>query len=170
MVWGWLPLFAEDTVGPGGWAAVILAVLTTGSTVILAVINARHKNRQEHESTAIGQWKEFTERQEKVIDALNTRIDRQTEEIAKSRVAELACREEVAELRAGQAILYDLYMRTYHEASRLGAKLPSPPPAPENKPQRAAVAEASFTLRNQQHEAGLARKESEEIQSQRPNL
>lgn len=164
----WTPLFAEDTVGPGGWAAVVLAVLASGSTVVLAIINARHKNRQEHETSAIGQWREYADRLEKQIDALNNRMDRQTEEIAKSRVAELGCREEVAELRAGQAILYDLALRNYTEAVKLGAKMPPMPLPPEQRPQRAATAEAAFTLRNQQQENLLLRKESEETQSNRP--
>lgn len=141
-------LFAEDLVGPVGWIAIATAVIGAGSTAVVAYLNTKHKNKQEQDATAITQWKDYADR-------LDTALTESNKETARARVADMACRDELAEQRAALLVLYGFCDALHRAAADSGMKvppMPSPPPARAN---RASVEEAMFAARTQAHDSGL---------------
>lgn len=148
--------FAEDVIGPIGWVAVATTAIGGLSTAIIAYMNARHKVRQEHATTAVEQWKEYADRLDSALAEAN-------KEAVRARVADITCREDLAEMRASLLILYGAHQSLYSVAESLrelaisdGHKVPSlqpMPPFPKIRTNRPAQEEANFTQKARQHDS-----------------
>ena len=140
-----------------GWVVGVIGavggLLTIVGTVVINLLMARAKALREDKADVWARQAELVERQDRQLAILQAEQQR-------SLVAEMACRQEVARLRALGQWLYDL-LRSQHAAlERAGGK---PDPLPEFADFAAVPsttqAETEFRQRQMEHGTALLRQE-----------
>lgn len=150
--------FADAAADSWGWVAAAgatgVALSGAVSTAIVAVWNARHKQKQEQTRDAIGYLQQHIER-----------LDRQNEqfklEVARCRAAELAAEQAAAEQSGYIVLLWESHRHLYAAAKAAGVAVGDPLPPPPRRA-RGPVVEAVFVQATQAHESGLLRRERSE--------
>ena len=146
--WGWIAL--------GGTAVV--SILTAVTTTVIAILNARHRNKQEREKSTVTQWQHIADRQDRQIEEL-------LKESTRCRAAEQACQSDLSEQRELHRQLYDSHADLHAAAIKAGLIIGPLPATPPAAPPRSLVAEAAFVARRQEHEAALLRREKDEAKT-----
>lgn len=138
-------LFADEAVPVVSNTA---AALLSGAILLVPIIaaavvklfDARHKNKQEAEATAITQYREVADRLQKQIERQDSHIGELSGAIEEMGEEHVACREELVATYGVVLLLYDFSRRAAAALKRLGedpGEVPPLPPKP-SRPDRSA--------------------------------
>lgn len=144
-------MFAEGEVSSAGWVAAAIATLSAIGTLVVTVMNAKHRNKQESDQNALAPLREALDRQQRELE--RREIHEQDLMKAFDQISEeqIACQVALVDL-------YGEYVRVHDHLKRLAAAVKACGQDPGDLPQlrerpvrvdRKAIEFRSNTLKQQ---------------------
>jgi hypothetical protein len=128
---------------------------------VVVILNALHKNGQEKKAAQFTEQGLIIDRQEKQISRLDAQIQDLQKLLIMLQAEHARCREETAELRTYQSVLYE-YAKSQHMALKSAGitvvDLPAPPPIRSHK-----EVDVGFLVRSAQQNTELLKATDEKL-------
>jgi predicted RNase H-like nuclease (RuvC/YqgF family) len=154
-----------------GVAGIITPLLAGLVAALIALWNARHKIRQEEDTTTAARQNQIIDRLEHQVERLDRQIQEQQSVINRQQEMNAEYREESAELRTVLQFLYDLAHR-FHSDLTAANLAREPMPSMPRLRQRSLPREAEspeFMARTTQQNTDLLQKVDEHMKSTAPS-
>jgi hypothetical protein len=145
-------IFADGEGGSSaGWVAAFLAIAGAIGSLVVTVMNAKHRNKQESDQSALGPLREALDRQQREIERREAHEKNLMDAFDQAYEEQMKVQVDLSELYGNYCLVYDHMKRLAATCKRLGEDPGELPPqcARPNRPDRRAQEFRANTLKQQ---------------------